>query len=74
MHGRGPDRLCGLSRWPWASSGTAHSVPPCLAQRTVQSAPRQGVKTVWVDSGEASYAGHTVDRNRYLLFSCPGWS
>lgn len=85
MNGHGPDWLCGLSRWPWASSGTAHSVPVCLAQRTAQSAPRQGVRVgeepmlnrprqVWVDSGVARYDGHTVDPNRYLLSSCPGWS
>lgn len=66
MSGHGP--VCGLSRWPWASSGTAHSVPLCLAQRTAKSAPRQGVgvdvepvpnrpRQVWVDSGVASYAG-----------------
>lgn len=43
MNVHGPDWPWGLSRWPWASSGTAHSVPLCLAQRTIQSAPRQGV-------------------------------
>lgn len=81
MNGHGPELPCGLSRWPWASSGTAHSVPLCLAQRTAQSAPRQGVgvdsepvpnraRQAWVDSGAATYAGHTVDPDRYLLSSC----
>lgn len=64
MNCHGPDWLCGLCRWPWASSGPVHSLSLCLAQRTVQSAPRQGVRLdaepvlnrptqVWVASGVA---------------------
>lgn len=85
MSGHGPDWLCGLSRWPWASSGTGHSFPLCLAQRTVQSAPRQGVRVdaepvlnrpgqVWVASGVAMLGTQWTLTNRYLLSSCPGWS
>lgn len=32
------------------------------------------LRQVWVGSGVASYAGHTVVPKRHLLSSCPGWS
>lgn len=31
------------------------------------------LRQVWVGSGVASYAGHTVVPNRHLLSSRPGW-
>lgn len=83
MNGHGPDWLCGLSRWPWASSGTAR-FPSLLSPenssvcsqaggesgcRACAQQTRASVGGFW-----GGHAGHTVDPNTYLLSSCPGWS